>query len=228
MTHVYNESGRGKKECPLCKKFVHVKSARCVCGYVFKDTAEKLLKTLVKETPVKVDKSEAVVYDTGGKGRKSCGCGAYVSARVLVCPKCNKQFVKLDAVDKEIIAAEKKTKKEKDKEGGLVKSTRPSLDTGKKFVGKLIFAPVGKPPFEPEENLESWCSAVFFDGIQNSVTYSNQALWYWYQRFNNEQSSRDRIWEWSKREGFDKMQEVVQEPILSSDERETDTLFLPD
>lgn len=214
MSKIYNEPGKAKKQCPNCSVYVHARSLACPnCQHVFRES-----KLFVKEKSDKiqkepVDKKEPTVYNEAGKGRKLCSnCNIYVAARLAVCPKCNQTIVKQEKMDREI----------KDKP---VAKTRPVLeqDVNKKYVGKLIFAPAGLPPFAPEQDIEDWCSKVFIDGLKNDITYSNQALWYWYQRFNNDAESKNRIWEWSKREGFDKMQEHSKEPVPSTEETETDS-----
>lgn len=215
MSKIYDSSGKARKLCPSCGKYCHARALNCPnCNHKFREGKSVTEEKIIKQP---VDKKEPTVYNEGGRGRKQCqNCHVYVSVRLLACPKCNQVITKN--------IKEEKPKKE------TVKTTKPVFvdDINKKYVGKLVFAPVGNPPYSPDENIESWCTSVFADGLKNGITYSNQALWYWYQTFNNDQSSRNRIWEWSKREGFDKMQECSEESVLPSGETEADTLFLLD
>lgn len=216
MSKTYNEPGKAKKQCPSCSLYVHARTLECPnCHHSFGTPKATKLPEKIREPKEPVAKKEPTVYTEGGKGRKECPkCKIYVAARLETCPKCNNVIPKPDPFPV------------KDKEK-VVKPTKPTLpeDTNRKYVGKLIFAPVGEAPYDPDEDVEGWCARVFADGLKNGLTYSNQALWYWYQRFNNDSKSRDRIWEWSKREGFDKMQEHRQEPVSSS-ETETDSFQL--
>lgn len=70
--------GRGKRQCPDCKKYVGVRVAVCPCGHVFDGRSVK---------PVK-EKEEGA-----GRGKRKCPhCQTYIGVRVAVCPSCNHVF----------------------------------------------------------------------------------------------------------------------------------------
>lgn len=216
MSKTYNESGKARKQCPGCQVYVHARALNCpACGYVF-GVSKNPPKEKAERVPKETEKREAVVFTEPGRGRKQCSCGTIVAARTRECPKCNQTIEKTASTVQEVKEKIFKVEKYKaDKE-----PTR--------YVGTLVFAPAGQPPYPQDEDIEGWCSRVFAEGLKNNITYSNEALWYWYQKFNNDESCKRRILDWSRREGFDKMQEHRQEPELSIEEAETDTLQLLD
>ena len=218
MSKTYSEGGKARKVCPECGLYCHARSLDCPnCGHKFREPKNPPKEKVEKVAKEPLAKKEPTVYNEAGKGRKKCPtCDIYVAARLVDCPQCGNKIPKQPKAEKVI-------------KNGVPVTVKPTLpeDTNKKYVGRLVFTPAGEPPIKPDENVESWCTAVFADGLKNGITYSNQALWHWYQYFcNNEQSTRDRIWEWSKREGFDKMQEHSEESVSSSEETEADTLQL--
>lgn len=221
MSRTYNEPGKARKLC-VCGVYVHARSLECpACKHIFGVSKIEKLRTgeggtIVHRDPI--EKKEPTIYTEPGRGRKLCSsCNIYVAARLRECPKCSQTIEK---VAKAVDSVKRKLEKQEEE----------VVDEKAKYVGRLVFAPRGAPPIKPDDDIEHWCTQVFEDGLKDNITYSNEALWLWYQQYNNDPSCRQRISDWSKREGFDKMQGYSPNAVLSSDdaEAETDTLQLLD
>ena len=75
---IYDEPGKGKKQCPQCLKYVGLRVSVCACLFDFSTVtkAEKAIPT----------------YDEPGRGRKQClSCSKYVGYSAAKCP-CGNEF----------------------------------------------------------------------------------------------------------------------------------------
>lgn len=88
---VYNEAGKGRKQCPDCHKYVGVRSTECVCGFSFSG--------YVKPKDVET----TVTYTEGGKGKKQCAhCNKFVGARVKTC-ECGHSFIPTNEPEADLV-----------------------------------------------------------------------------------------------------------------------------
>ncbi len=102
-------SKKGKKDCPNCNKELGARTNLCSCGYHF-PTKEVRLDLLEEKKNTVVSKVNKI-YDTPGKGRKTCpSCNIIVASIIKVCFKCNFDFV---AEKKEKLEKEEKEREEK-------------------------------------------------------------------------------------------------------------------
>ena len=100
---VFDEGGRGRKQCPSCKKFVGVRNAICACGNDFN------VNPSVSKKSADEDK-DIPTYDEGGRGRKECpSCKKFIGVRNLVCI-CGHEFKKKETpVPKPVVERKKET-----------------------------------------------------------------------------------------------------------------------
>lgn len=123
----YDESGKGRKQCPGCNKYVGGRVEKCACGFDFKNY----------QAPDK--EKEVKVYDEGGGGRKQCPCGKFVGARVSKCPVCQHEFIAGESKQKEINC-------EKKEEEGEVRELSYAARLG--YPGFAVtYTPAGECPF---------------------------------------------------------------------------------
>ncbi len=147
------------------------------------------------------------IYDGPGKAIKQCSCGAYIHAKVQVCPACEKDIPKKSVEEKNCVSCLEKV----DKEKPLSYNRGEPASKLIKFTGKLIYAPAGEPYIPYSDNVEEWCSKIFDLGLKQDKTFSGEALYYWYQFYDDSKDARKRVYEWSEREGFGKMQKSSNE-----------------
>lgn len=82
----YNEGGRGRKQCPACKKYVGFRSATCECGHVFAAKEE----SIPAPQPVR---STQRTFTEMGPGRKKCPrCNLILAIGTRVCEACFYSF----------------------------------------------------------------------------------------------------------------------------------------
>lgn len=81
---IYNDPGRGRKQCE-CGIYCHVRCSHCPkCNFIFNaEVFERKENKIVEPT-----KQES------GRGRKQCLCGKYCGVKCKFCPFCGKSFTK--------------------------------------------------------------------------------------------------------------------------------------
>jgi len=174
------QPGRGKKQCPGCKKYVGVRTTICVCGEQLTDSRKTVAKT-------EIIPKEVVVSDTPGKGKKQCpGCKKYVGIRVKVC-LCGEKFA--DPVPKTI--PEPKPAKPIVPEKPVVKYAMP---TSVSMNGYFVLTAAGKPPIILKEtdfdSVVTWIEQVRNAGLEKDRWYSQTALLNWARHILNSEDSK--------------------------------------
>jgi hypothetical protein len=94
----YDGPGRGRKQCPTCQKYLHVRNHICDCGYNFQSNGVIVAKVPTQPKSVTPTKLNQAIkrLDGPGKGRKECpNCQKHVGAIVKIC-FCGHAFVKPD------------------------------------------------------------------------------------------------------------------------------------
>jgi len=181
----YDESGKARKKCPTCPKFVHARSQVCACGHEFKVGA--LNEYLSRSDLVKV-------LDKGGRGRKQCSsCKSFVGVRTFFC-NCGHRFP--EQQEKE--AALDKIRHIQDP---LVINMCCSL--GYPNPKGVIYAPSGTdsryrawimPKDNSYEEVVSWANDIFY---QDGYVLSPNALKY-ILRHNKRENCLEHLNNWLK------------------------------
>lgn len=128
--NVFNEAGRGRKQCSDCKKFIGVRCNTCVCG------SSNFAKT------AKVDLAaakEVRTFEEAGRGRKQCAeCNAYVGCKVSICV-CGHEF-QATINEPVVLVYDEPGRK------------RKQCSDCKKYVGYSVSVCACGNPFEGDEN----------------------------------------------------------------------------
>ena len=212
---MYDGPGRGRKQCPNCKKYIGVRNYKCQCGHVFTNTVVK--------NPVRI------ITDSPGRGRKQCpNCRKYVGAKTYDCPHCGYDFPHNGAKPTtEVI--EKPTSFESPGRGRkqcpncqkyvgvrckicnecnysfetqVVEEKKVSEDPqeaeaiwlargiGKEAGIRFVLAPAGDCPIKlkdcTEQGVFDWCEALVSEGKTNRVFYAPSAYRLFLHHFLNE------------------------------------------
>ena len=88
---MFDEPGKGRRQCPACQRYTGIRSVTCECGHTFTATDRKeAVKKVVVETP------SVKMFDEPGPGRRQCpACQRYTGIRSALCG-CGHKFVAED------------------------------------------------------------------------------------------------------------------------------------
>ena len=131
---------RGKKNCVNCNTELGARTQLCSCGYHF--PSGEMKKDLLQKIVIT---KEQKIYDTEGQGRKKCPeCDTIQAAIYKKCVKCNYDFSILSKQKKDE-REEKKAEKEKIRaEKQQVKDEVSAEKKAKKEVEKEVLSPLTK------------------------------------------------------------------------------------
>jgi hypothetical protein len=187
----YTEAGRGRKQCPTCKKFMGARNKICVCGHQFQQADNMSGVTPVAQSPkpasqaleqtVETPKVEVATYTEGGRGRRQCpSCKKYVSIRTATCA-CGHQLQ--SSAHK---PAESSTKGNQGSTEPAPTKTASSTERAATVAGcaHIIWTPSGKVPVplkglsEPE--VREWVEEVRYEiAREQNAFLSMEGLIYW-------------------------------------------------
>ena len=81
---VFNEGGRGRKQCPECNKYVGVIHKKCACGFNFENFVRP--PKIRTPNPTPSEPKEIQTFTEGGRGKRQCPeCKVYLGIRHAVC-----------------------------------------------------------------------------------------------------------------------------------------------
>ena len=168
MIKVYEEGGRGKKQCPSCSKYVGAISKKCICGHIFQ--TKEHVSTVIQ------------TYDEGGKGKKQCpSCKKYIGGRNRECA-CGHQFGIQE--HSPLVVVENKPDIPPRTIPKPIPKPEPRHDIR---GGRLIHTPAGDCPSKltgiSAEEVEVWTHSVLAKGREKGENYLFAALRYWVREF---------------------------------------------
>jgi len=160
QVNVYNEAGRGRKQCPACQKYVGVRNAKCVCGHDFH-----------AERPAETEEAEEInTYEEAGRGRKQCpACEKYVGARNAKCA-CGHDFANDEVSHSNSAENDRWTPR------------RDYTLVGDYEARMTAYAPSGACPVKLHgidvDSMHDWIAGLIVYGKANQIRYTSHALRY--------------------------------------------------